>query len=123
SWVRFEVAPARPNAVVTTPGPVGGPFDVAITDGPALGVAMIQYGPAALTSPSEIPTLAPNFVPLFSALDPSTTVLGPALALDANGDSAPTTIPAAPWLGATAVQAVCVDALLGVVGTSTTVVN
>ncbi|MEZ5978541.1 MAG: hypothetical protein R3F34_10015 [Planctomycetota bacterium] len=124
TWERYEVRPARPTLSLTGVGVGGpGPFDVVVDAGPANGLALVVYGPQSLYSPVELPIVTGLFAPLFTGLDPFTFLYGPYLPLDAAGHASIGYVNPGTWIGNAAIQAVCVDPLLGIVGTSTTALN
>jgi len=120
TFTRQFVTPARTELALVGPGTSGpGPFDLEITGGPAGGVALVLYGPQSLLAPVETGFVTGVTAPLFSRLDAFTFVYGPLLGLDGNGEASLGFVNPGTWVGTAAVQAIVVDPLLGVVGTST----
>jgi hypothetical protein len=120
TFTRYAANPARPELALTGPGASGpGAFDVEVSGGPALGLALVLYGPQSLLAPVESGLVTGATAPLFSRLDPFSIVYGPLLALDGSGAASVGYVNPGTWVGIAGVQAIVVDPLLGVVGTST----
>lgn len=117
---RNQVRPARPEVALSGPGAIGsGPFAVNLTEAPSNGVAVFVFGAQSLYNPVEI---AFNFggAPVLSGFDIGTTIIGPIVGTNAAGAASLNFFNNGTLGGSAVIQAICVDPLLGIVGSSTT---
>jgi hypothetical protein len=117
---RTQVQPARPDVNLVGPGVIGpGVFSVQLSGAPANGAAVFVFGVQSLYSPVELPYLFAG-APIFSGIDVGSAIIGPIVGTSASG-TAQLNYTNDGTLGGTAVvQAICIDPLLGIVGSSST---
>ncbi|QDU85218.1 hypothetical protein Pla163_23460 [Planctomycetes bacterium Pla163] len=120
TFERTQVEPARPEVNLVGPGVSGpGVFSVQLSEAPKNGVAVFVFGVQSLYTPLELPFLFGG-APVFSGIDVGTAIIGPIVGTSASG-TAQLNYTNDGTLGGTAViQAICVDPLFGIVGSSTT---
>lgn len=117
---RNRVRPDRPEVALTGPGAVGaGAFAVELTGAPTSGVAVFVFGAQSLYSPVELPYLFGG-QPVLSGIDVGTAIIGPIVSTGASGAASLAYFNNGSLIGTAAIQAICVDPLLGIVGSSST---
>lgn len=117
---RFRVRPDRPRVTLSGPGAAGaGAGAVDLAAAPPGGLALFVFGVPSLLSPVEVP-YALGGAPILSAIDPFTAVLGPLVPVSANGSAQLPFFNDGTLSGSAAIQAICIDSVLGLVGSSTT---
>jgi len=116
---RNRVRPARPEVALSGPGAIGsGPFSVNLTGAPAGGVAAFVFGAQGLYSPVELPYFFGG-QPVLSGIDVGTVIVGPVVGTSGSGTASLAYFNNGTLGGSAVIQAICVDPVLGVVGSST----
>ncbi len=117
---RLAVNPVRPTTALTGPGTTGpGEIDFTVAGGVAGGFFHVMLGPSAFYNPVETAYLLPGLPPLFSGLDPATTLIPVQLfPLDAAGQATISATNPGGLVGTLALQALVLDPLTQVVATS-----